>query len=185
MSEQFLTYSELNQQFKQANLASTVAELHGFITGLICGGIRDQSWLPIVYQFTNDDHAYPSAILKEVEKIYQEINRTLSDVDGFNFELWLPEEDDVFARVEAMSEWCNHFLLGLGLNQPNLGKETGEIGEALDDLQNISQLGYEEDDDQEELSEALEEVIEYVRTIACLFFNHFTPASETKEPVLH
>ena len=60
--------------------------------------------------------------------------------------------------------------MGLGLVQPELDKEKGEIGEAVDDLQDICQLGYEEDDDEEELAEALEEIIEYVRTIAMLFY---------------
>lgn len=172
MSEKPLIYSEFNQQLKQANIALTVAELHGFLTGLICGGITDQRWQYLLYQFTNDDHAYPTSLLKEVEQIYQKIDRTLSDIDKFNFELWLPEEDNVFDRADALSEWTNHFLLGLGLNQPNLNKEVGEIGEALDDLQAIGQLGYDEKDDQKELSKALEEIIEYVRTITFLFFNH-------------
>ena len=40
---------------------------------------------------------------------------------------------------------------------------TGETGEAIDDLRNIAQLGYDEDEDQEELEMSLEEIIEYVR----------------------
>ena len=76
----------------------------------------------------------------------------------------------MFARADSLSDWANQFLLGLGLVQTELGKEKGEIGEAVDDLQDICQLGYEEDDDEEELAEALEEIIEYVRTIAMLFY---------------
>lgn len=60
-----LIYSEFNQQLKQANIALTVAELHGFLTGLICGGITDQRWQYLLYQFTNDDHAYPTSLLKK------------------------------------------------------------------------------------------------------------------------
>ncbi len=33
-----------------------------------------------------------------------------------------------------------------------------EVGEAIDDLRNIAQLGYDEDEDQEELEQSLEEV---------------------------
>ena len=93
--------------------------------------------------------------------------------------------ESVFARADSLSDWANQFLLGLGLVQPELGKEKGEIGEAVDDLQDICQLGYEEDDDEEELAEALEEIIEYVRTIAMLFYTHFNDDAQEIKPILH
>lgn len=178
-------YSTLQQQLKNAQLGLSPAELHGFLTGLLCGGVRDQSWQSLLYQMTNDNHAYPTALLTEVTEIYQEIDRTLSDIDGFNFEILLPEDDNVFVQADALCEWTNHFLLGLGLNQPKLDKEKGEIGEALDDLNDICQLGYDEEDNQEELAEALEEIIEYVRTIAALFYAHFRPQESTAQPTIH
>ncbi|MGK3285587.1 UPF0149 family protein, partial [Klebsiella pneumoniae] len=45
-------------------------------------------------------------------------------------------------------------------------KVKDETGEAIDDLRNIAQLGYDEDEDQEELEMSLEEIIEYVRVAA-------------------
>lgn len=185
MTDVLISYSDLNQQLKQAGIALTGSEIHGFLSGLICGGLQDQSWQPLLYQFSNENHAYPTALLQQITLLYQHIQHTLSDIDGFNFELWLPEDNDVFARADAMSEWTNHFLLGLGLAQSNLDKEKGEIGEALDDLQDIAQLGYDEEDNQEELGDALEEIIEYVRTVAALFFAHFQPQSKSQKTVLH
>ncbi|HHE3485755.1 TPA: YecA family protein [Pasteurella multocida] len=180
------SYSDFSQQLKTAGIALSAAELHGFLTGLICGGIHDQSWQPLLFQFTNENHAYPTSLLQEVTQIQQHISKKLADIDGFDFELWLPEnEDDVFTRADALSEWTNHFLLGLGLAQPKLDKEKGDIGEAIDDLHDICQLGYDESDDKEELSEALEEIIEYVRTLACLLFTHFQPQLPEQKPVLH
>jgi len=185
MTEQRSSYAQFAHQLKMANIALTPAELHGFLSGLVCGGVLDESWLPLLYQFTNDDHAYPTSLLAEIKLIYKTINTQLGDIDGFNFELWLPEEDThVFAQADALSEWANHFLLGLGLAQPTLSKEKNEIGEAIDDLHDICQLGYEENDDPEELAEALEEIIEYVRTVATLFYTHFRP-EPTQKTVLH
>ena len=42
-----------------------------------------------------------------------------------------------------------------------------------------------EDDDEEELAEALEEIIEYVRTIAMLFYTHFNDDEQEIKPILH
>lgn len=181
-----LSYSDVSQQLKTANIALSPAELHGFLSGLVCGGITDQSWQPLLFQFTNENHAYPTALLQQVTQLYQQISEKLADIDGFDFALLLPEdEEDIFARADSLSEWANHFLLGLGLAQPKLDKEKGDIGEALDDLHDICQLGYDENEDKEELSEALEEIIEYVRTLACLLFTHFQPQQTEHKPVLH
>lgn len=181
-----LSYSDVSQQLKTANIALSPAELHGFLSGLVCGGITDQSWQPLLFQFTNENHAYPTALLQQVTQLYQQISEKLADIDGFDFALLLPEdEEDIFARADSLSEWANHFLLGFGLAQPKLDKEKGDIGEALDDLHDICQLGYDENEDKEELSEALEEIIEYVRTIACLLFTHFQSQQTEHKPVLH
>ena len=109
----------------------------------------------------------------------------------FQFQLFLPDGDEVtvFERADAMAGWVNHFLLGLGVTQPKLDKVTGETGEAIDDLRNIAQLGYDEDEDQEELEMSLEEIVEYVRVAALLCHDTFTrpqpTAPEIRKPTLH
>ena len=180
-----ISQTELNQQLKSAGIGINATELHGFLSGLICGGLKDQSWLPLLYQFSNDNHAYPTSLIQPITEIYEQTGKTLGDVEGFDFELGLTEDESVFARADSLSDWANQFLLGLGLVQTELGKEKGEIGEAVDDLQDICQLGYEEDDDEEELAEALEEIIEYVRTIAMLFYTHFNDDAQEIKPILH
>lgn len=180
-----ISHSDLNQQLKSAGIGFNATELHGFLSGLLCGGLKDQSWLPLLYQFSNDNHAYPTGLVQPVTELYEQISQTLSDVEGFTFELGLTEDENVFAQADSLSDWANQFLLGLGLAQPELAKEKGEIGEAVDDLQDICQLGYNEDDNEEELAEALEEIIEYVRTIAMLFYSHFNEGEIESKPVLH
>lgn len=181
-----IAYSQLNQQLKSAGIGINATELHGFLSGLLCGGLRDQSWLPLLYQFSNDNHAYPMALTAAVSEFYQQIADELADVDGFEFTPQLVgEEAGGFARADSLSEWANHFFLGLGLARSDLAQETGEIGEAIDDLQDICQLGYDADDNEDEIEEALEEIIEYLRTIAMLFYNHFNPPKTTEKPLLH
>ncbi|MGL5799451.1 MAG: UPF0149 family protein, partial [Plesiomonas sp.] len=84
--------------------------------------------------------------------------------------------------------WVSQFLVGLGIAQPDLKKTPDEVGEVIDDLVNISQLGYDEEEDQEELAQSLEEVAEYVRMAAMLCFNAFAEqplAGENSKPTLH
>ena len=42
-----ISQTELNQQLKSAGIGINATELHGFLSGLICGGLKDQSWLPL------------------------------------------------------------------------------------------------------------------------------------------
>ncbi|TCJ98658.1 hypothetical protein EV694_1072 [Volucribacter psittacicida] len=180
------SYQQFATALKQAGVPLSPTELQGFLTGLICGGVADQSWQPLLYQFTNDGQAYPQTLLQEVNTLYQTTYALLADIDGFNFQLWLVESDSVFAQADSLSEWANHFLLGLGLAQPRLEQhQNQDIQEALQDLNDICRLTYDEDDDPEELNLALDEVSEYVRTLANLFFAEFRPRQSQAKPLLH
>ncbi|MDO9735514.1 UPF0149 family protein, partial [Glaesserella parasuis] len=88
------------------------------------------------------------------------------------FSLWLNEEDG-FAMADGIAEWTGHFLLGLGLAQPTLQQETNEVGEAIDDLDEIAKLGYSEEDKNDELLDAGEEIIEYLRVVTLFLHSHF------------
>lgn len=183
-------YNEMNQYLNQQGTGLTPAEMHGLISGMICGGNDDSSWPPLLHDLTNEGMAYGHELAQALRKMHSATSDALQD-DGFLFQLYLPDGDDVsvFDRADALAGWVNHFLLGLGVTQPKLDKVTGETGEAIDDLRNIAQLGYDEDEDQEELEMSLEEIIEYVRVAALLChdtFTHLQPtAPEVQKPTLH
>lgn len=183
-------YNELNQLLNQQGVGLTAAEMHGLIGGMLCGGNKDTSWQPLLHDLTNEGLAFGHELAEALRKLHAATSDALED-DGFQFQLFLPDSDEttVFERADAMAGWVNHFLLGLGVTQPKLDKVTGETGEAIDDLRNIAQLGYEEDEDQEELEMSLEEIVEYVRIAALLCHDTFTrpqpTAPEMRKPTLH
>ncbi|MDR0806810.1 MAG: YecA family protein [Enterobacteriaceae bacterium] len=184
-----LSYPSLNNALTQQNIGLTASEMHGLISGLICGGSNDSSWTVMVHDLTNEGLAFGYPLGDMVKQIYQQTKEELED-DGFGFDLLLPDDETaVFERIDALAGWVNHFLLGLGMMQPKLGQIKGDVGEAIDDLRNIAQLGYDEDEDQEELAHALEEVMEYVRMAAMLCHSEFarlnTTVPENVKPTLH
>ncbi|MBH1932413.1 YecA family protein [Serratia rubidaea] len=183
-------YFTLSAALNQQAVALTAAEMHGLISGLLCGGNNDASWRTLVHDLTNEGVAFPQALSQPLQQVYDQIRETLAD-DEFMFQLMLPEGGavTVFERADALSGWVNHFLLGLGMMQPKLAQVKDEVGEAIDDLRSIAQLGYDEDEDQEELEQSLEEVAEYVRMAAILCYNEFNrrqpTAVENVKPTLH
>ena len=184
-------YNALAAALSQQGVGMTPAEMHGLLSGILCGGNQDTSWKTMVHDLTNEGIAFSQSLSQPLQALHESLASTLED-EGFMFQLMLPEDDDitVFDRADALAGWVNHFLLGLGVTQPKLEKVTGETGEAIDDLRTIAQLGYDEDEDQEELEQSLEEVIEYVRVAALLCHDTFTrqhtpTAPEVKKPTLH
>ncbi|KQN64645.1 UPF0149 family protein [Erwinia sp. E602] len=168
-------YNALASVLTQQGVGMTPAEMHGLLSGIICGGNRDGRWQSLVHDLTNEGMAFSHVLSVPLQELHQAIGESLED-EGFLFQLYLPEDDDitVFDRADALAGWVNHFLLGLGVTQPKLDKVKGETGEAIDDLRTIAQLGYDEDEDQEELEQSLEEVVEYVRVAALLCHDTFT-----------
>ncbi len=183
-------YNALASALSQQGVGMTPAEMHGLISGILCGGNQDNSWKKLVHDLANEGMAFSQGLAMPLEALHESTANTLED-EGFMFQLMLPDDEDitVFDRADALGGWVNHFLLGLGVTQPKLDKVTGETGEAIDDLRTIAQLGYDEDEDQDELEQSLEEVIEYVRVAALLChdtFNRLQPtAPEVKKPTLH
>lgn len=179
-----LQSSEFKQLILQLNISFTPAEFHGFLSGLIAGGIQDNSWQTLTYQFTNDGHAFSQAPLAALTEFYQQLSESFEQSQTL-FSLWQPEEEDGFALADGIAEWTNHFLLGLGLAQPKLQQETDEVGEAIDDLDEIAKLGYTEEDDNAQLLEAGEEVVEYLRVVALFLHSHFALAQPAPKKQIH
>ncbi|MFP1984773.1 YecA family protein [Lonsdalea quercina] len=184
-------YEATEQLLQQHQVALTTPEMHGLISGILCGGNHDDSWKTLVSELTNDGLSFPQALAQPLLEIYQITRNTLED-EGFMFQLYLPDDTQdnvtVFERADGLAGWVNHFLLGLGVVQPRLDKTQGELKEAIDDLRNIAQLGYDEDEDQDQLAQSLEEVVEYVRVAAIMCHNEFTHPVVTapeQKPTLH
>ncbi|OSM94802.1 MULTISPECIES: YecA/YgfB family protein [Lonsdalea] len=184
-------YEAIEQLLQQHQVALTAAEMHGLIGGILCGGNHDDSWKTLVSELTNDGLSFPQALAQPLLEIYQITRNTLED-EGFMFQLFLPDDAQdnvtVFERADGLAGWVNHFLLGLGVVQPRLDKMQGELKEVIGDLRNIAQLGYDEDEDQDQLAQSLEEVIEYVRVAAIMCHNEFTHPVVTapeQKPTLH
>lgn len=176
--------NDFKQLISELQIDYTPAEFHGFLSGLIAGGIQDDSWKTLTYQFTNDGHAFSQAPLAKLTEFYQQLSESFDDTNTL-FSLWLVDEENGFALADGIAEWTGHFLLGLGLAQPKLQQETDEVCEAIDDLDEIAKLGYSEEDNNDELLEAAEEIIEYLRVVTLFLHSHFAKPKMVEKPKVH
>ncbi|KMK50846.1 hypothetical protein RO21_09290 [[Actinobacillus] muris] len=176
--------NDFKQLISELQIDYTPAEFHGFLSGLLAGGIQDDSWQTLTYQFTHNGHAFSQAPLAKLTEFYQQLSQSFDEADTL-FSLWQPADENGFTLADGIAEWTEHFLLGLGLAQPKLQQETDEVGEAIDDLAEIAKLGYDEQDNNDDLLAAGEEIIEYLRVVSLFLHSHFSPSCKSKNPQLH
>ncbi|MFV0574997.1 MAG: YecA family protein [Vibrio sp.] len=183
MSERHLPdYTQTLAELTSASLSVTPAELHGLIAGMLSGGMKADSdqWKAILVDYTNDGMGWPSKAMAAAEAIFA---FTAKELSGTSMELsmMLPEDDDLMDYADAVSEWSNHFISGLGLSGANLAKLSSETKEALADVEEISKLGIDEDDDLNEQAILLEQVIEHVKV--CVLTIHSDLGAKPAAPV--
>lgn len=184
-------FKTLDELLRQQAVAMTASEMHGLITGLLCGGNTDNSWLALIHDLTNEGMAFSQVLAQPLRALFNTTFELLDDTEC-QFNLLLPDDEaGVFARADELAGWVNHFLLGLGVADPKFS-DRKEVKEIVTDLREIGMLGYDEAEDAEELDDALEEVIEYVRVAVQLcYISLAKPRSAQKadapeqKPTLH
>ncbi len=186
----FPTYDILSGELKSASLGVNPAELHGLLTGMLAGGLslKDDSWQPLIFDYTNDGMGWPVKALELAKQVLLATNGELTDT-SLELSLILPVEegnDALFDFADGVADWVNHFISGLGLVGAAISKLSSDAKEALEDLEEITKLGIDEDDDLEEQAQLLEQVIEHVK--ACVLILHAElgiKPEQDKAPTIH
>ncbi|MFB9135254.1 YecA family protein [Vibrio sp. AK197] len=191
MSETSLPeYQSVASTLQSASLAVTPAELHGLLCGMLSGGLnsQDQSWQPILFDYTNDGMAWPSNAAQVATSLLELSSKEFHS-NALSVSLLLPDDDsDIFQQADAVSDWVNHFISGLGLIGADIKKASKEAKEALADLEEIAKLGIDEDDDLEEQGALLIQVIEHIKVCVLTVHAEFgvrPSATEAASPTIH
>ncbi|MDO6708038.1 YecA family protein [Photobacterium sp. 1_MG-2023] len=183
-------YEAVDAALKIQSLAVTPSELHGLLTGMLCGGLpaTGEQWIGPIADYANNGESLGGEARAMTQSL---VEMTAKELAGTGFEVSLLMPDDEAAlldRAEALSEWVNCFLSGLGLMGLNHEKLPASVQEALGDLQDIAQLGIDEEDDMEEQAALFEQVIEHVRMCALTCFFELVAkhqGEQTDKPTLH
>ena len=171
------TYDEFVRVLRDARALPDPAEAHGTLAGALCSS-RDYGlieWLhEILPEDSPDEEALQSSVLQNV---YDSLVRTLAGNDA-DFEPLLPDDDaPLMVRADALSQWCQGFLYGLGSGPAaDPSKVSVEAGEIIRDFTEITHVGVDAGDDTEENEAAFAEVVEFVRVGVQLLFVEFAPA---------
>lgn len=168
----------------------SVAECHGRLVGWLCAahGLSREQWLGHLAPEVAAGDVLLAEAAATLEGLRQAALAQLND-PVLDFQPLLPGDDQPLeARVEALGEWCQGFLLGMSLGGlKDVAKLPGDSGEALRDLVQLSRAGSYEVGEGEEDEEAYTQLLEYVRTAVLLVNEELNPtrAAPRTEPTLH
>ncbi|MGF1687733.1 UPF0149 family protein [Photobacterium japonica] len=172
-------YEILEPRLKEQGLAVTPSELHGLLSGMICGGLAvdGEQWLTPICDYANQGEVMTDGAKSVVRSVFTAVSdeltqvtqtlftstaAELADVD-FHVSLLLPAEDaDLMVRAEALSEWVTNFISGLGLMGMDKQTLSDDVTEAVAALEEIAQLGIDEDEEMDEQAMLFDNVVAYV-----------------------
>ncbi|MBY5947504.1 UPF0149 family protein [Photobacterium rosenbergii] len=172
-------YETLEPMLKEQGLAVTPSELHGLLCGMICGGmaVDGEQWLAPVSDYANQGDVLTDGAKMVVRSVFDAASVELGGLTQtlftstaaelaemeFDVELLLPAEgSELMLRAEALSEWVTNFISGLGLMGMDKKQLSDDVTEAVAALEEIAQLGIDEDEDMQEQAMLFDNVVAYV-----------------------
>jgi yecA family protein len=159
-----MTYQIINAIVVQSDAELSAAQAHGMATGMLCANEQAQSaeWLTELFL-----HAMPAANEDRTMLVHLfEDTQGLLASDDFEFDLLLPGDEALLSeQVEALTDWCRGFLLGVGFTHAasDLSREATEI---LKDIAEFTKLDTEAEGEEDEGD--FMEITEYMRSAVLL-----------------
>jgi uncharacterized protein YgfB (UPF0149 family) len=170
------TYDEFERVLRDARALQEPAEAHGTLAGALCSS-TDYGLLEWLHEILPDDSPEDEALQSSVlQNVYDSMVRSLgADSD---FQPLLPDDEaPLVERADALSSWCQGFLYGLGSGPASdPSKVSTDAGEIIHDLTEITHVGVEADEQNEENEVAFAEVVEFVRVGVQILFVELAPA---------
>jgi uncharacterized protein len=171
------TYDEFERVLREARALPEPAEAHGNLAGALCSS-RDYGLIEWLHEILPEDSPDQEALQSSVlQNVYDSMVRSLGGVDT-DFQPLLPDDETPLSRrAEALSSWCQGFLYGLGSGSTaDPSRVSTEAGEIIRDLTEITHVGVDPGEENEENENAFAEVVEFVRVGVQLLFVELAPA---------
>jgi uncharacterized protein len=174
-------YTRIQQLLAREHSLADAAEAHGTLAGCLCGasGYRFEDWLR---EILPEGHAEPAA-RAGLQELFGATASALIQPD-MEFELLLPADSEPLQeRTQALAEWCQGFLYGLGAGSiPDASELPGEVGEVVRDFIEITRADADAGEDAEANESAYAELVEFVRVGVQLLFEELAVARAPAAP---
>lgn len=182
MSE--LYFPSLSPDNAAADGPVSSAELQGALCGLLC--LDPQANRLTWYKSLFDDVDPDEQEILDLTALFTDTLQSLNSLD-FDLQLDLPADNAPLAsRILAMADWCQGLVFGLGASGLTDDTElSAESKEYITDVINISQIGAEDLEDNDEEQANFEELAEYLRMGLFLLYGELQPLGDPSDNIEH
>lgn len=185
------SFEDTETALRRANVLMDAPEVHGTLTGLLCGGKTTErnDWIEQALADVDPTNAHVPECRRLLEQLWSETADSLRG-NQMDFAPLLPDDDEVLqVRVDALLEWIRGFMLGIGLAEvEDFDRLPPDASEVLKDMAEISRNELALGDNAEEDEAAYMELAEYARVGAQLVHDELNPVRPTHHvapPGLH
>lgn len=177
-------FQDLDETLRRAGAACDAAESHGMLCGALCAGLdSDGPWVDHILEQASGSAEAQQACRKSLSALRDDTHALLAG-GSLEFAPVLPDDETGLAdRTDALGEWCQGFLFGLGLAGARLDTDelSEETGEVLRDVAQIANAGFEGSGGEEDEA-AYTEIVEYVKVGVQLLYEELQPAMVLTTP---
>lgn len=157
-----IDYDDVKTVLHRLNTDDTITSAHGILCGFACvkPNLTLDDWLDEILISIDLNNLDEKAAHGQLAQIY---NNTLSQLgdSALSFQLLIAEENCTLKeQADTLIQWCQGFLVGLGLCKINTNDEN--VLEMIKDFSEVSKLDIEVFDN-EQNAQDLNEIIEFVR----------------------
>jgi len=176
MAHTDLSFDDISNALLNVDSMSETAEAHGTLCGLACisGEASLNTWLTLVFEGLDTNNL----LLQESQNILKKLhNQTLEKLASPSYDLNIlihNDDEPLDVRIDDLSLWCQGFLYGLSMaGLSDIKSLPVDASEILQDMSDISKVGYNQDEDEDSNEAAFAEILEYVRIGVYVVYNTF------------
>ncbi len=177
-------YERFEDELTEADCEINASELHGILSGMISAGLKEpnQAWQSIILDIANQAQPFSEKTQESLEKLFSQSHKAFVEQETLA-PILLPSDDyPLVDQIEALSVWCQGYLLGFGLQRGDKSIENPEVKESLSDLSEISNMKIEAEDS-EEAQANLITLIEHIKVAAKVIYLEIVYKVDSKETV--
>jgi uncharacterized protein len=171
LNETEFTFESLSHTLQIESDSFLPTELHGYITGLVCGYQQqvnsDKKLFDLVLDKLGEESLSPQTYKELFAHWLVKLFQQLQDFN-YSFDLVLPADtNSLNHRLKALGKWCQHFLSGLGQANFKPTSSDADLSSALNQLFAISHVQSNQETNEQNENHYME-LCEHVR-ISVLF----------------
>lgn len=176
-------YARFDQALESIGLDQGASETHGVLCGLVCAGTSQAhvDWIEQLFSDRPSDDLLVREARQMLGQLYLASRQQIED-EALEFVLLLPQDaTPLEQRVQALVNWCEGYLYGLGMAGVSELQLIGDAKEALSDISEFTRLDLDAVEEGESYEAAYMELQEFLRVATLLIREELATAREDSD----